>query len=47
MIILIDMFPTTDSAKNAVDMFLCTDSPSEIHSVLSCHVETVALIEKK
>ncbi|MDQ2085538.1 hypothetical protein RBH29_03705 [Herbivorax sp. ANBcel31] len=44
---LIDMFPPTNSAKNAIDMFPFTDMANDIYSILSSHVETVALIEKK
>ena len=29
------MFPPTDSAKNAVDMFPTTDKSKDIHSILS------------
>lgn len=43
----VDMFPHTDSNKNAVDMFPRTDSSKDIHSVLSSHVETIVRIEKK
>lgn len=44
---LVDIFPLTDSAKNAVDMFPRTDSSKDIHSVLSSHVECVALVTRR
>lgn len=40
------MFPPTDSAKNAVDMFPRTDSLKDIHSVPSSHVECVVLMSR-
>jgi len=43
---LVDIFPLTDSAKNAVDMFPRTDSSKDIHSVLSSHVECVVLMSR-
>lgn len=33
------MFPSTDSAKNAVDMFPTTDKSKDIHSILSSQHE--------
>lgn len=35
------MFPPTDSAKSALDMFPITDCLKDIHSILSGHVEVV------
>ena len=40
------MFPPTDSAKGAVDMFPRTDRSKDINAVLSSHVETVVLVSK-
>ena len=40
------MFPSTDSAKNVVDMFPRTDGSKDIRSVLSSHVETVVLMSR-
>ena len=40
------MFPPTDSAKNAVDMFPRTDSSKDINSILTSHVETVVLMSR-
>jgi hypothetical protein len=40
------MFPTTDSAKSAVDVFPPTDNVKDIKPPRSFHVETVALLEK-
>jgi len=40
------MFPPTDSAKNAVDMFPTTDKSKDIHSILSSHVECVVLMSR-
>lgn len=40
------MFPLTDSVKIAVDIFPLTDSPNDIHSVLSSHVETIIMMTK-
>jgi hypothetical protein len=40
------MFPSTDSAKNVMDMFPQTDSSKDIRSVLSSHVETVVLMSR-
>lgn len=40
------MFLPTDSAKNAVDMFRERATSNDINSVLSSHVETVALLSK-
>ncbi len=47
MIKNIDMFPPTDSSKNAVDMFPRTDCSKDIRSVLSSHIEVVGLLEKR
>ena len=41
------MFPPTDSAKNAVDMFPTTDKSKDIHSILSSHVETIVLLSQR
>lgn len=41
------MFPPTDSAKNAADMFSRTDDSKDIHSVLLSHVEVLLGIEKQ
>lgn len=41
------MFPSTDSAKNTVDMFPTTDKSKDIHSILSSHVETVVSLSHK
>lgn len=43
---LVDIFPLTDSAKNAVDMFPRTDRSKDINAVLSSHVETVVMMSK-
>jgi len=43
---VVDMFPSTDSAKSVVDMFPRTDSSKDIHSILSSHVESVVLITR-
>lgn len=40
------MFPSTDSAKNTVDMFPTTDKSKDIHSILSSHVECVVLMTR-
>lgn len=40
------MFPHTDSAKNAVDMFPYTDRWNDINAIISSHVETVFLITR-
>ncbi len=40
------MFPYTDSAKSEVDMFRERTYSNDIHSVLSSHCETVALLSK-
>lgn len=42
----VDMFPHTDSNKNAVDMFPFTDGSKDIHSILSSHVEVVVKLTK-
>ncbi|WP_350343262.1 hypothetical protein PRVXT_002554 [Proteinivorax tanatarense] len=41
-----DIFPHTDSAKNAMDMFPYTDNTNDINAINSGHVECVVLIEK-
>ena len=43
---VMDMFPLTDSAKNAVDMFVRQATTDDINSILSCHVETVVVISR-
>lgn len=43
----IDMFPSTLSAKNAVDMFPRMDGSKDIRSVLSSHVECVVLLQNQ
>jgi hypothetical protein len=42
----IDMFPPTDTAKNAMAMFPRTNSSKDINAILSSHVETVVLMER-
>jgi len=42
----VKLFPSTDSAKNAVNMFPRMDSLKDIHSVLSFHVECVVRIQR-
>lgn len=42
---VVDMFPPTDSAKNAMDMFPRTDISKDIRSILSSHIENVALLK--
>ena len=39
-----DMFPTTDSAKSAVDVFPPTDNVKDINPPRSLHVECVTLM---
>ena len=46
-ILAVDMFPSTDSDKNAVDMFPRTDGSKDILSVLSSHVEVVTLLVRE
>ncbi|HHW39148.1 MAG TPA: hypothetical protein GXX18_18250 [Bacillales bacterium] len=42
-----DIFPSTDSAKNAVDMFPRTEGLKDIRSVLSSHVECCVVLYHK
>ncbi len=42
-----DMFPPTDRAKSADDVFPTTDNVKDINPPGSLHVETVVLITKK
>ena len=44
---VLDMFPHTDSAKRAFDVFPTTDNVKDINPPRSLHVETVVLITKK
>ena len=39
------MFPHTDSAKNAIDIFPLTDNSNDIHSVLSSQPEKTIKIQ--
>jgi hypothetical protein len=41
-----DMFPPTDSAKRAFDVFPTTDNIKDINPPRSLHVECVVLITK-
>ncbi len=40
------MFPPTDSAKSAFDLFPTTDNVKDIKPAGSCHVETVVLMTR-
>ena len=42
-----DMFPPTDSAKRAFDVFPTTDNIKDINPPRSLHVETICLMSKK
>ena len=42
-----DMFPSTHSAKNAVDMFPRTGKSNDINAINSSHVECCVLLYKK
>ena len=41
-----DMFPPTDSAKRAFDVFPTTDNIKDINPPRSLHVETVVLMSR-
>ena len=41
-----DMFPPTDSAKRAFDVFPTTDNVKDINPPRSLHVECVALMSR-
>ena len=40
------MFPPTDSAKSAFDLFLTTDNVKDINPPRSLHVETIVLMSR-
>jgi hypothetical protein len=46
IIIYVDMFPPTDSAKSAFDLFPTTDNVKDIKPPRSLHVECVVLITR-
>lgn len=47
MVSKVDMFPPTDSAKSAFDLFSTTDNVKDIKPAGSLHVECVALMSRE
>jgi len=43
---IVDMFPPTDSAKRAFDVFPTTDNVKDINPPRSLHVESCVLITR-
>lgn len=44
---LVDLFPPTDSAKSAFDLFPTTNNVKDINPPRSLHVECVALLQRE